>query len=204
MPNRKPSNVPKRVPAGDARTRRTERALSEALVSLMVARDFDAITVQDVLKQAGVGRTTFYSHFRNKEDLLLSDTERFVGVLDAHFAATAARSRRVAPLAELATHVGEYAAFAAALQRSGQDQDVWDIIVGEFAGIIARRLTELGVRTAEHELPLEVASRVYAAAAISLLQWWIDRARPVSPQELDARFHAMLWRGVAGGVAGER
>lgn len=201
MPNKKPSSVPKRVPAGDARTRRTHRALSEALVSLMVARDFADITVQDVLDRAGIGRSTFYAHFRNKEDLLLSDTERFVRLLDAHFASTAASTRRVAPLGELAAHVGEYAAFAASLQRSGQGEEVWEIIVGEFALIIARRLGELGVKAAPGELPLEVSSRVYAAAAITLLQWWMDRDRPVSAQELDARFHTMVWRGVTGGGA---
>lgn len=201
MPNKKPSKVPKRVPAGDARTRRTHRALSAALVSLMVARDFEDITVQDVLERAGIGRTTFYSHFRNKEDLLLSDTERFIGLLNAHFSASATSTRRVAPLAELAMHVGEYAAFAAALQRSGQDQDVWEIIVGEFALIIARRMAQLGVRPAENELPLDVSSRVYAAAAITLLQWWMDRERPITALELDTRFHVMVWRGVSGGAA---
>ena len=68
----------------------------------MVAREFDEITVQDVLERAGIGRTTFYAHFRNKEDLLLSDTERFIGLLDAHFSASVGATRRVAPLAELA------------------------------------------------------------------------------------------------------
>jgi AcrR family transcriptional regulator len=201
MPNNKPPAVPKRIPAGDARTRRTHRALSEALVSLMVAREFDEITVQDVLERAGIGRTTFYAHFRNKEDLLLSDTERFIGLLDAHFSASVGATRRVAPLAELAMHVGEYAAFAASLQRSGQEQDVWEIVVGEFARIITRRLTELGVKPAPAELPLEVSSRVYAAAAITLLQWWMDHSRPISAQELDTRFHTMVWRGVTGGAA---
>lgn len=204
MPNKKPSAVPKRPPAGDARTRRTHRALSEALVSLMVAREFADIRVQDVLERAGIGRTTFYSHFRSKEDLLLSDTERFIGLLDRHFSSTASQSRRVAPLGELAQHVGEYAAFAAALQRSGQGQDVWEIIIGEFARIIARRLDELGVAFAPTALPREVSARVYAAAAITLLEWWMDRNRPITVQELDAKFHAMVWRGLAGGDADAR
>lgn len=199
MPNKKPSAVPNRVPAGDARTRRTHRALSEALVALMVARDFDDITVQDVLDRAGIGRTTFYAHFRNKEDLLLSDAERFIRLLDAHFAAAAGATQRVAPLGELAAHVGAYAQFAAALKRSGQNQDVWEIIIGELSRIIERRLTALGVRAGSGELPLEVSSRLYAASAITLLEWWLDRDCPISAQELDAKFHTMVWRGVTGG-----
>ena len=73
----------------DARSARTQRALGAALVELMLAQDFDAITVQDVLDGAGVGRSTFYSHFRSKEDLLLSDAERFFTLLETHFARVA-------------------------------------------------------------------------------------------------------------------
>lgn len=199
MPNKKPPAVPNRVPSGDARTQRTHRALGEALVSLMLARDFTDITVQDVLDRAKIGRTTFYAHFRNKEDLLLSDAERFLRMLDAHFTKSALETRRVAPLGELATHVAAYAEFAKALKRSGQDQEVWDIIVGEMARIIARRFAELRVQVAEAALPIELASRVYAASAITLLEWWLDRNCPISAEELDAKFHTMVWRGVGGG-----
>ena len=35
--------------------------------------------------RARVGRATFYAHFRNKHDLLLSDAERFCEMLERHF-----------------------------------------------------------------------------------------------------------------------
>jgi AcrR family transcriptional regulator len=65
----------------DARTARTYRALSAALVDLMQTREFDAITVQDLLDRTGVGRATFYAHFRNKDDFLLTDLERMLAAL---------------------------------------------------------------------------------------------------------------------------
>jgi AcrR family transcriptional regulator len=66
----------------DARTARTYRALSVALVDLMRTKEVDAITVQDLLDRAGVGRATFYSRFRNKDDFLLTDLERMLAALD--------------------------------------------------------------------------------------------------------------------------
>jgi AcrR family transcriptional regulator len=57
--------------------RRTRDALGDALVALITERPFDAITVQDVLDRAGVSRSTFYTHYRDKNDLLLSDVEEF-------------------------------------------------------------------------------------------------------------------------------
>jgi len=197
MPNKMPSPVPKRP---DARIQRTQVALSRALVTLMLDREFDAITVQDVLDRAGVGRSTFYSHYRGKEDLLLSDAERFVRLLDDHFEAASADTQRVAPVAELAAHVGAYAAFAAALRRSGQQVAVWELITGELGRIVARRMARLAPAAWPSGLPAEIGSRVIASTAIALIQWWLDRDRVMTPSELDARFHAMVWRGVPSGL----
>src|SRR5688572_32486622 len=56
-------------PAG-ATTRPPDRAYLPGAewraVELMRTREFNEITVQDLLDRAGVGRATFYSHFRNK------------------------------------------------------------------------------------------------------------------------------------------
>lgn len=196
MMNRKPKDVPER---SDARSRRTHAALSAALVELMLEHDFREIRVQDVLDRAGVGRSTFYAHFRNKEDFLHADAERFLGMLESHFLAGATNTRRVAPLAELVAHVGEYREFAAALARAGKAEALWGLFVEHFARLIARRLSELAGDAAPPAgaLPRELSARLYAAAAIELLKWWIDRGGPMPPAELDDRFHAMVWRGVA-------
>lgn len=56
----------------DERTRRTRTRLSNALVALILEKPIDKLTVQEVLDRAGVGRSTFYLHFRDKDDLFLS------------------------------------------------------------------------------------------------------------------------------------
>ena len=65
----------------DARVRKTRDALGDALVELMQQRPFDSITVQDVLDRANVGRSTFYSHYSDKDDLLMSDADEFMDTL---------------------------------------------------------------------------------------------------------------------------
>jgi AcrR family transcriptional regulator len=62
----------------DERIRRTHQRLGSALVQLMAEKPIDDITVQDVLDRASVGRSTFYLHFRDKNDLLLSQLEMFL------------------------------------------------------------------------------------------------------------------------------
>lgn len=54
----------------DRRVRRTRAALTEAFLDLVVDRPYDGIAVGDIIERAGVGRSTFYQHFANKEDIL--------------------------------------------------------------------------------------------------------------------------------------
>jgi AcrR family transcriptional regulator len=56
----------------DARSERTQKRLRDALLSLLHEKGWDATTVRDVCARAGVGRSTFYTHFADKEELLAS------------------------------------------------------------------------------------------------------------------------------------
>jgi AcrR family transcriptional regulator len=56
----------------DRRVQRTQRLLRAALLSLIEEKGFEALTVQEIIDRANVGRATFYAHFDSKEDLLVS------------------------------------------------------------------------------------------------------------------------------------
>ena len=185
------SGAPKRP---DARTVRTYRALSSALVDLMITREFDAITVQDLLDRAGVGRATFYAHFRNKDDFLLTDLERMLAALESHFDLSTGRSTRLAPIAELFDHLADARPFVEALERSRKMEVVLDITSGHLARIIERRLRELGVQP--RDLPPSAAARVFGAMATELAKWWLGRETALSARDMDARFHELVWRGL--------
>ena len=55
-----------------ARGKETRRNLIRTAARLWSDRGFDAVTVEEICSEAGVGRTTFYLHFENKERLLAS------------------------------------------------------------------------------------------------------------------------------------
>jgi AcrR family transcriptional regulator len=54
----------------DRRVERTEQLLRQALLALVQEKGFEALTVQEIIDRANVGRATFYAHFDNKDDLL--------------------------------------------------------------------------------------------------------------------------------------
>lgn len=180
----------------DARVERTKRALGAALIELMLERHFDTITVQEVLDRAGVGRATFYAHFRNKRDLFLSDYERMLDALEAHLARDPRQRARVAPVAEFFRHVGEAQTFIEALRASGQLDLVWEIGAAHFAKMIERRLKVLSPDSGTSQLETVLASKFCAGALMEMLKWWHDRDARPTPEQMDEIYHQMARKAV--------
>jgi AcrR family transcriptional regulator len=162
----------------------------------MLAEDFDAITVQRVLDRADVSRSAFYAHYRNTDDLLLSDAERFLGMLESHFMSTSVGTSRVAPVAELFQHVREFREFVRALDRAGKGRLVSDLVSGYLARIIEGRLRALKVSDDRANMPLPVAARLFAASLVALMDWWIERDDAPPAAWAEATFHNLVWCGL--------
>jgi AcrR family transcriptional regulator len=181
----------------DSRVRRTRDVLGDALVELMHEKPFDAITVQQVLDRAGVGRSTFYTHYRDKNDLFLSDVDDFFELMATLLLRGREASTRVAPVRELFAHVGEWRAFHRTLVAAGKIQDVLEVAQGHFARAIERRLAELPQARAIKSGRRAAMAHALAGALLSLMSWWIDRAMPASPEQMDELYHQMVWCGVS-------
>ena len=54
----------------DRRQRKTREAIYRAFTELRVHKSYSTITVQEIIDRADIGRSTFYSHFETKDDLL--------------------------------------------------------------------------------------------------------------------------------------
>jgi AcrR family transcriptional regulator len=180
----------------DARVRRTRDALGDALVALMQEKPFDTITVQDVLDRAKVGRSTFYSHYSDKDDLLMSDAEEFFESVAMMLSVRGDTSDRVFPVREFFGHITEAKQFLDALMSAGKFNDNMELARGLFARGIERRLSELprGRGISAEERP--AIAFAHAGALLSLLTWWIDRGMRQPPAEMDQLFHKMVWKGV--------
>ena len=179
----------------DRRILRTRDTLADALFALMQEKSFDEITVQEVLDRAGVGRSTFYVHYRDKDDLFLSDVEAFCEWFSTLLKRQGASTKRLAPVEEFFTHIREANEFYAAIVRSGKVNDVLALARGTFARSIEQRLQMAGVE-------MEPAARSAQAHALagslfSLLDWWLDKGMKEDPKEMDELFHRMAWSGLA-------
>ena len=181
-------------PRPDRRILRTRDKLGDALIALMQEKDFDDITVQNVLDRAGVGRSTFYVHYRDKNDLFLSDVEDFLELTSSALRRQAANPRRLLPVAEFLAHIRDVREFYAALVKSGKVNDVMALARGFFARSIDERLQTAGV--AMEPSHRSATAHALAGSFFSLLEWWIDKGMKPDPREIDEIFHRMAWKGL--------
>lgn len=172
----------------DRRVRRTRQLLIEALLALIIERGYEALSVQDILDRADVGRSTFYAHFRDKDDLLDAAFERLRSVL-----ALPVDGAGPAKLTTLSLTL---------FQHTDAHRALYQAMVGRPSGALLTRtlhtlLSEhvrayLAQRGSDLPVPAEVAVAYYVSALIGLLTWWLDAPRGYSPEELDELFRRLV------------
>lgn len=182
----------------DKRAVRSRKLLGDAFLMLIHEKAIEEVTVQDVLERAGVGRSTFYLHFRDKNDLLLCQLEMFLDMMSSLLTKRGEVSKRVAPVAEMFDHIGSQGKMYRILKDADRLNDFYDLAQDYFTRGIENRLKESGRFENISRITLNARSSALAGSLLSLLRWWLDRgAKDPTPAEMDKLFHAMAWKGVA-------
>lgn len=184
----------------DQRIRRTCERLGSALLALIQEKPINDVTVQEVLDRASVGRSTFYLHYRDKDDLLLTQLEGFLKTMSTALSLHKEVSDRVVPVEELFAHIGNQNKLYRALGNSGRLHDFFDLAQGYFARGIeqrlrdSKRLSNLAPNLPQRELAARASA--LAGGMLSMLRWWLDRGEKESPRAMDELFHGMVWKGL--------
>ena len=187
MPNKQRTNVRKSAVV-DTRTRRTTTALAHALIQLIQESDgFEDITVRQILQRAGVGRTTFYSHFRSKEDVLHSTYEGIFGAHKEQLRQDTSAKPRLFPVREFLEHLAGARPVMFAFRRAGLADDMRSQFIGYAADIIECRIRDLKLSTT---IQPRLAARMLAAALIESMEWWFDH-ESIAAAEIDTAFHLL-------------
>jgi AcrR family transcriptional regulator len=174
----------------DQRAKRTREQLSWALVDLIREKDYDAITVQDIAGRAHVGRSTFYAHFADKEDLFVQHSVAFNQAFAQHLAwDERLRSWRF-PVRGLFEHMQEFRFLYEALAKSRKLDRI--LKVGQIVMAQAFELRIASTRSDLSAVPAAILAQHLAATLTNLLTWWMDRHCPHSAREMDEYFHRLV------------
>ncbi|MGK8521228.1 TetR/AcrR family transcriptional regulator [Nocardia asteroides] len=116
----------------DRRVRRTRALLHRALIELMVERGYDRVTVRDILQRADVGRSTFYAHYRDKDDLLLRSSTDYLRAAMTAAATDTEGAELLAPVRTL-------------FQLAAANPEIYRALVGRKSGTVLLRTTRVMV-----------------------------------------------------------
>jgi AcrR family transcriptional regulator len=196
----------------DRRPQRTKRQLSQALVGLIAEKRFDDITVQNVIDRADVGRSTFYTHFRDKEDLLQKDWERFLDGFAQHIDWDKAGYESFVPVVHLFRHLQDFQPFYKGLVRSRKADSLFRTGVSYLSRKIEislkarseHRLPQTDHRTGALatqsgtgesptlQVPVPILANFLATELFALLKWWLDHEMPYTPERMDEIYHRLV------------
>ena len=187
--------------AKDRRVQKTRRLLIQALGSLLPEKRYDAIVVQDILERANVGRSTFYTHFRDKDDLLQSAVRDVLRVTMPEGSPSARRSERVlrfsGPMFE---HIAEHMKAG----RNGMGPRSRAMVHERLRQVLAERVAEevgsLARKPPPGRLPPELVVKLVTSTFVLVLDWWIERGRKMPPEEVNEMFRALVLPSLAAAI----
>ena len=183
----------------DRRVMRTKRALHQALMELILEKRYDKITIQDIIDRANVGRSTFYAHFLDKEDLLVKGFAVFSNELNDHLQTSAHEGEEgdhVLHSLIFFRHANVHHELYKAMLEGGGGDVLLEAARAHLKEDIQNHLDRLLPQTIEAELPMPVITSFLAGAMLSVLVWWLDAERPYSPEEINCMFQKLAMDGV--------
>ena len=180
----------------DRRIQRTRRLLLDALSSLILEKGYEAMTVQDVIDRANVGRSTFYVHFQDKEDLLLRGVETLWAELETHL-------RNVRPEEETVWNLS-----LSMFQHAQDQRPLYKALIGKQGGSVALKhiQKQLYLVVFEHlrlalskknaNVPPEIVAHHLVNSFISLLTWWLDNNANYSAEQMNNFYRQLVLHGI--------
>lgn len=184
----------------DPRTQRTRQSLQEALLQLIIEQGYESITIADITEQARLGRTTFYLHYRDKDELLHESTKelmhRMALDLEPDVEGTVSCAEHSVYIFQ---HVARNQLVYQALLREQGPANIGDLMRSYFRDlcqrVILRDLLSKGILS---PLSGELISAYSEGALFGLISWWLMHQLSPSAEEMGAFLWQLMEKAVAG------
>jgi AcrR family transcriptional regulator len=179
----------------DRRKVRTRQMLRDALIALILEKGYDATTVEDITNRANLGRATFYLHYRDKEDLLVSTLESTFDEL----------AKNLHPISLEGNSTAQAQALIA-FQHAAENRDLYRVMLsGQGSGSLIRRVREYLATLIQQRMqmllqqlppdampiPVEILAQHVAGSLLTLLIWWLENDLPYSAEYMAQVFQQL-------------
>jgi len=201
---------PTSKPKMDRRVQRTLQSLRTALLDLIKEKDYDEISIEEITERANVGRTTFYLHYKDKEDLLMEEFstimyERAQALSEIPFSVWVPVSEEdlkkniaLQPLLLVFDHIHNNSELYNLLLKSTNSSKIIERIRKISTDAIVK-FVEAKMETDPipllSEVPIEFFAAFFSGALISIVSWWIREDMRHSPEEVTNMFRSLFFSG---------
>lgn len=180
----------------DRRVEKTHKALGDALNSLIREKSYDSIAVKEILDRANVGRSTFYTHYRDKDELLVSGIHEMLNPVRT--AAVASSAGQHEPILSFSLPIFEHLdghrrASEGRMGTRGR-AILHEHLREVLAGLIADDLSKdpQGRRKAAGRIPTDLLVQHVASTFVLVLNWWVESRSRLPPAEVNDLFRALV------------
>lgn len=182
----------------DRRQRKTREAIFASFIDLLTEKDFNAITVSEIIDKADVGRATFYSHFETKEFLLKALCEElFCHIFDSLEEAQSQHKHifhcevREPPFLHLFRHLQRNDNNVLKLLSSGNNELFLRYFRLNLQKIVVNQLPLFEERRSD-VLPESFWINHIISVFVETVRWWIGNGMKESPEKLAEYFSATI------------
>ncbi len=196
--------MPPKIPSikVDPRVRRTRRLLREAMVSLIIEKDYGAISIKDVTDRAEVAYITFFRHFESLDELLMEVLDEGLAELRGHIETLAKQSETSALETEgrlIFEYIQQKADLFRILFKSQSVTRIRKKIVQTIAGIFRQSCAPLA--RSKSQVAINIMSNHIATSLLALIEWWLDNKMNPSPAEMGKVYKSLIIDSTVGAVS---
>lgn len=186
----------------DPRVKRTRRLLRDALVSLILKKDFASITIREITERAEVAYITFYRHYESLDQLLMEVLDEGLTELMTHIETLAKQSDTSALETEgrlIFEYIEQKADLFRILLKSQSVTRVRRKVVGNVAAIFQKSCVPL--ERLGNQVTISIASNHIATSLLSLIEWWLENNMKPSPTEMGKVYKSLIIDSTVGAVS---
>jgi len=169
----------------DRRSERSRQLLMEALAGLIHTKRYESITVQEITDRANVGRSTFYAHFTDKDDLLVDGLRRMVG--DLEYDEPGPRNT-LAPSLGFIHHVESHSDHYQMMARGRHFTLFLDALQSELSAMFADRLAPRLPADGSPRVPVPLLAAMLAGMLITAVRTWLESELTATAEEVNRSF----------------
>ena len=180
----------------DRRIQKTQALLRQALISLIHEKPYDSIVVKEILHRANVGRSTFYTHFHDKDELFASGVQHVLRPFTNSGSRTSAKPHE--RMISFSLPIFEYheSRRCAGESRIGPRGRV--VLHEHLQNVLAEMISSdfrkdvIGQQPVAGHIPPDLLAQYIASTFVLVLNWWIESRSPLGPKEVNDLFRSML------------